>query len=92
MNTTKRMAHDDVWLHRLVAAAPKMARLLLLLEAESYADARPCPFCDASEEGDGSSLPHAANCELDRTMSEAGLRSVPPLAIEDVPSRFRRRS
>lgn len=59
----------------LAAAAPRMARLLMLLESESYADARPCPFCAAEEGRPRNRLAHAPHCELDGTLREAGLRS-----------------
>lgn len=66
-----------------------MARLLLMIEAESFATGQPCPFCDA---GDGSTrasaLAHARDCELDAVLRECGVRSV--LGPEGVP-RLRRK-
>lgn len=63
--------------HGLVAAAPRLASLLLKLEADAYADARPCPFCHAPLSDAGSEgLAHAADCELDEVLRAAGLRLV----------------
>jgi len=57
--------------------ALRMTRLLLLLEEESFADARECPFCEAPAEFDEpDSLPHAAGCELHAVLREARLRGL----------------
>ena len=70
--------HDPCRRDRLLAAAPRLARLLLQLEEEAYADARPCPFCYATEAASGC-LPHAIDCELDEVLFDAGLRLGAPL-------------
>lgn len=71
------MALLDEDLSRVSSVAPAMARLLLRLEADALADARPCPVCGVIEPDpdDDGQLPHAVECELDRTLFDAGLRS-----------------
>lgn len=64
---------------RLASAAPAMALLLLRLEADAFADARACPFCDAAPNDDDDDsaprLPHTLDCELDRVLLDSGLRT-----------------
>jgi hypothetical protein len=53
-----------------------MARLLLLLEDNAYADARECPFCTPPAPAfHENGLSHSIDCELERTLRAAGLRS-----------------
>ncbi len=61
---------------KLAAAAPTLARLLLTLEDEWYADARSCPFCEAPEDDDEDSLAlrHGPDCELDLVLRTTGIR------------------
>jgi hypothetical protein len=60
---------------KLAAAAPRMARLLLRLEEDAYADARECPFCIAPEGARrDTGLSHSDECELEKTLRAAGLR------------------
>lgn len=51
----------------------RLARLLVRLEEDAFADAKPCPFCHAGED-ELERLPHTVDCELDRALSDAGLR------------------
>jgi hypothetical protein len=76
--STSSTRSDSSRRQRMLAAAPRMAHLLLRLEEEAYADARPCPFCNATDAANGS-LPHAVDCELDEVLFEAGLRLGPPV-------------
>lgn len=63
----------------LIALISRMAKLLLALEADAFADARPCPFCHAPESSTGASaLPHAAGCELDGILEAVGARRPKP--------------
>ena len=89
MHSSLQVVADGERELRLQAAAPLLARLLLRLEQESYASARPCPFCDADEDWT-EGLPHAVECELDRALFESGARQLQvPRAdgAEDVASR-----
>lgn len=78
MSSGTVQARHDEQRRRLLATAPRLARLLLRVEEDAYCDARPCPFCHASTESD-ERLPHAADCELDIALVDAGLRLGPPL-------------
>jgi len=71
--------------NREVRSAAELGRLFLLLERQLFADARPCPFCSADDEPNANvdeasgvleleRLPHARDCDLDRTLRDAGLR------------------
>src|ERR1043165_5043932 len=61
---------------RLLAAAPTFARLLVRLEEDSYAGARPRPFCGAIDADATEGLPHTVECELDRVLFESGARAL----------------
>jgi hypothetical protein len=73
---THRDELDDPAAARVASVARELARLLLRLEADCYADARPCPFCNTSGDGNrhDEALAHARDCDLDRVLTAAGLR------------------
>lgn len=57
-------------------AGARMARLLLMIEAESFATGQPCPFCETvNPPSRPGALAHARDCELDAVLRECGTRS-----------------
>ena len=57
--------------------AARMTRVLLTIEDDTLANARPCPICHASPDQNETqgALAHGAACELDAVLAAAGSRS-----------------
>ncbi len=94
-NATSRIASTQTSAAdpQLDAVAARMARLLLELEDDTYADARDCPFCVAPETPhDLGRLAHARDCELDATLREAGLRGRGSAEVARIVQRTRPRA